>query len=53
VSVAKRLLAVRAAWVWTPWQLFCHLLDAQPQVWRLVSSGEPVRGSPARSAIEA
>ena len=36
VSVAKRLLAIRAAWVWTPWQLFSHLLHDQPHIWRLV-----------------
>ncbi|HEX5079169.1 MAG TPA: hypothetical protein VFV80_08460 [Geminicoccaceae bacterium] len=35
VSVAKRLLAIRAARVWTPWQLFSYLLR-QPHVWRLV-----------------
>jgi hypothetical protein len=39
VSVAKRLLAIRAPWVWTPWQLFSHLLNAQPHPWQLVSSG--------------
>jgi hypothetical protein len=45
VSVAKRLLAIRTAWVWTPWQLFSHLLNAQPHTWRVVSpdvtSGAP------------
>jgi hypothetical protein len=40
VSVAKRLLAVRAAWVWTPWQLFSHLLRAQPQIWRYIAAGD-------------
>jgi hypothetical protein len=44
VSVAKRLLAVRAAWVWTPWQLFSHLVHAQPQVWRYIAP----RGAHAR-----
>jgi hypothetical protein len=38
VSVVKRLLAVRAGHVWTPWQLFRHLLSAQPEVWRSVSA---------------
>jgi hypothetical protein len=38
VTVAKRLLAIRAAWVATPWQLFSHLLRAQPRIWRLVSA---------------
>lgn len=38
VSVAKRLLAIRAGLVWTPWQLFSHLLNAQPHIWRLVSA---------------
>lgn len=37
VSVAKRLLAIHAAWVWTPWQLFSHLLRAQPHTWRVVA----------------
>jgi len=40
VSVAKRLLAIRAAWVWTPCQLFDYLLRAQPHTWRLVSKGK-------------
>lgn len=26
VSVVKRLLTIRAPWVWTPWQLYTHLL---------------------------
>ena len=25
VESAKRLLGIRAWWVWTPWQLYCHL----------------------------
>jgi hypothetical protein len=25
VSVVKRLLGIRAPWVWTPWQLYTHL----------------------------
>lgn len=49
VSVAKRLLAVRGARVWTPWQLFCHLLKAQPQVWRPISTKQPPRGRSAQS----
>jgi hypothetical protein len=53
VSVAKRLLALRAASVWTPWQLFSHLLNAQPQVWRVVSADEATEGSSARCTIEA
>jgi hypothetical protein len=53
VSVAKRLLAVRAGRVWTPWQLFCHLLRAQPEVWRSVSADEPSQGSSARSIFRA
>jgi hypothetical protein len=53
VSVAKRLLAIRAAWVWTPWQLFSYLLNAQPHAWRLVSAGEATEGLPARYTIEA
>jgi hypothetical protein len=40
VSVAKRLLAVRAGQVWTPWQLFRHLLNTQPEVWRSVPANK-------------
>jgi hypothetical protein len=25
VTVVKRLLAIDAPWVWTPWQLYAHL----------------------------
>ena len=53
VSVAKRLLAIRAPWVWTPWQLFSHLLNAQPHIWRLVAADEATRGLPMQSTIEA
>ena len=45
VSVAKRLLAIRAAWVWTPWQLFSHLMTGQPHNWRLVRVGGAARGT--------
>jgi hypothetical protein len=52
VSVAKRLLGIRAARVWTPWQLFSHLLNAQPCIWRVV--GDDATGRlPMRSTIEA
>jgi hypothetical protein len=44
VSVAKRLLAIRAAWVCTPWQLFSHLLNAQPHAWRVVCGDEATEG---------
>lgn len=53
VSVAKRLLAVHAALVCTPRQLFCHLLSAQPGTWRVVPANPPLRGLPSRRAIEA
>jgi hypothetical protein len=43
VTVAKRLLAIRAAWVWTPWQLFSHLLNAEPRIWRAISADEASR----------
>jgi hypothetical protein len=52
VNVAKRILAVRAAWVWTPWQLFSHLLNAQPDPWRLVSAGEADRRQVARTTAD-
>lgn len=45
VSVAKRLLAIRAPWVWTPWQLFSHLQTTQPDVWRVVEAGGQNRHS--------
>jgi hypothetical protein len=51
VGVAKRLLAIRATWVWTPWQLFSHLLHAQPQIWRHVPAGEAARGTLTRGTI--
>jgi hypothetical protein len=53
VSVAKRLLAIRAPWVWTPWQLFSHLLNAQPHIWRLVAADEATRRLPMQDTIEA
>jgi hypothetical protein len=53
VSVAKRLLAVRAAWVCTPRQLFCHLLSTQPDTWQVVSGGQLVPESPDQRAIGA
>jgi hypothetical protein len=53
VNVAKRLLAIRAPWVWTPWQLFCHLLNAQPHIWRGVLADEAARDLPMRGSIEA
>jgi hypothetical protein len=53
VSVAKRLLAIRAAWVWTPRQLFSYLVHTQPDVWRVVSPDEATQSLPARCSIEA
>ena len=53
VNVAKRLLRIRAPGVWTPWQLFSHLLNAQPQIWRMVAADEAAQGSPMRTTIEA
>jgi hypothetical protein len=41
VTIAKRLLGVRAPRVWTPWQLFCHLANAQPGRWRLDPANRP------------
>jgi hypothetical protein len=29
VTVVKRLLGIRAPWVWTPWQLFVHLTASE------------------------
>jgi len=52
VSVAKRLLGIRAPWVWTPWQLFSHLLAA-PHIWRVVAADEAARGAPMQTTIEA
>ncbi len=53
VSVAKRVLAIRADWVWTPWQLFGHLLRVRPRSWHRVSAGQPGRNGPPRVMIEA
>lgn len=53
VSVAKRLLGIRAPRVWTPWQLFSHLLNTQPHTWRVVAADEAAGGSPMRTTIEA
>jgi len=53
VSVAKRLLGIHAAWVWTPWQLFSHLLNAQPCTWRLVVADDATGHLPMQSTIEA
>ena len=52
VSVAKRLLGIRAASVWTPWQLFSHLLNAQPCTWRVVAD-EATGRLPMRTTIDA
>jgi hypothetical protein len=38
VSVAKRLLGIRATWVLTPWDLFAHLSSDESLRWRVVSS---------------
>ncbi|MGC1955501.1 MAG: hypothetical protein WA970_23575, partial [Gammaproteobacteria bacterium] len=53
VSVAKRLLAIRAAAVWTPRQLFSHLLNTQPHAWRAVSADEATEVLPTQCTIEA
>jgi hypothetical protein len=42
VTIAKRLLGVHAPRVWTPWQLFCHLVEARPYSWRRVSANGPM-----------
>jgi hypothetical protein len=53
VSVAKRLLAIRAAGVWTPRQLFSHLLNTQPHAWRAVSADEATEDLTTQCTIEA
>ena len=53
VSVAKRLLAIRAAGVWTPRQLFSHLLNTKPHAWRAVSAHETTETVPTQCTIEA
>jgi hypothetical protein len=53
VSVAKRVLAIRADWVWTPWQLFVHLLRVRSQSWHPVSARRPARPGLPQAAIEA
>jgi hypothetical protein len=53
VSVAKRLLGVRAPWVATPWQL-CRLLRSHAHGFVIVRSTEPTHGStgPLTSALD-
>jgi hypothetical protein len=41
VTVAMRALAVQASWVWTPWQLFRHLLRLRPEPWLEFPSYQP------------
>jgi hypothetical protein len=52
VTIAKRLLGVRAPRVWTPWQLFRHLLKARPCAWRLVASAPAARLAQASSRLD-
>jgi hypothetical protein len=40
VSVAMHALAVRASRVWTPWQLYRHLLQLRPEPWLEFSGHE-------------
>ena len=40
VTIAKRLLGVRAPRVWTPWQLFRHLAYARPGRWHFVPANQ-------------
>jgi hypothetical protein len=53
VNVAKRALAIRADWIWTPRQLFRHLLRAQPRRWHQVPGRGAVRDCVASTLIEA
>jgi hypothetical protein len=47
VSVAKRLLGIRATRVLTPWQLFTHLTSERSLRWRVASrSAVPEAASP-------
>jgi hypothetical protein len=49
--VVKRVLAIRADWVWTPWQLFGHLLRTRTQSWRCVSASQTARDELPRTVI--
>ena len=52
VTVVKRLLGIRAPWVWAPWQLYVHLtaprLGFRP--WSGLPGSEPGDGSEPKAA---
>jgi hypothetical protein len=51
VSVAKRVLGIRAAWVLTPWQLFAHLSSERPLRWRVASDSALSEASPVHATF--
>jgi hypothetical protein len=51
VSVAKRLLGIRAAWVLTPWQLFAYLSSARSLRWRVASGSAVPEASPIHATF--
>jgi hypothetical protein len=53
VSVAKRMLAIRADWVWTPWQLCGYLLRARSPHWCQIPAHRPARDCPKVAMIVA
>lgn len=52
VTVAKRILVMRAPQVWTPWQLFTHLLRTHPGVWRKVEAYQLGQASSVRDTAK-
>jgi hypothetical protein len=52
VTVVKRLLGIRAPWVWTPWQLYVHLTEPRLgfRPWAGVSAPERGDSSELKAA---
>jgi hypothetical protein len=57
VAVVKRLLGIRAPWVWTPWQLYAHLTapDLGFRAWSEATraAGELARQRASKSSLTA
>lgn len=51
VSVAKRLLGIRATWVLTPWDLFAHLSSKESLRWDVVPGSAVPKASATRSGF--
>jgi hypothetical protein len=49
VSVAKRLLGIRATWVLTPWDLFAHLSSDASLRWRVAAGLTVTKAAPVQA----